>query len=411
MIKVRPNQLLLLLYTLFIIYGGLFPFVDWRLPSQSLMEVWMQMLGERVSRSDLLTNILAYIPLGFLISSVCSARFGNFSRILLTVILGSLLSFSMECLQMFLPARTSSSVDLLLNMISTFSGALSFSWVCGKSSLGEWCAKWRSKHFNDGKFTEIGLLVVALWGATQLAPFVPSIDIGDIKNGLKPLWLTLNDLSLFNVYRTVTYALNICALGSVLLLILRFKDRVLFWIALYCGIVLLGKIVITGRQLSLEAIVGLAAGILLTTVIRRLPKDGHILVGACSVAGAFIAEELRPDVLQTVAFREFNWIPFSGQMAENLSGIGAIIDGLWPFTAMGAFAVARVSLGRKIYASLIGIFFAVAVFVLEYTQSFIIGRYPDITPAILAVTGWSIPLIFYNQKLQSGQSRRSRIEK
>ena len=271
--------------------------------------------------------------------------------------------------------------------------------------------EWRSKHFNDGKFTEIGLLVVVLWGATQLAPFVPSIDFGDIKNGLKPLWLTLNDLSRFNGYRTVTYALNIGALGAVLLLILRFKNRVLFWIASYCGIVLLGKIAITGRQLSLEAIVGLAAGILLTIVIRRLPKDGHILVGVCLVAVAFIVEELRPDMSQTVAFREFNWIPFSGQMAENLSGIGAMMNGLWPFTAMGAFAVAHVSLGRKIHASLIGIFFAVVVFFLEYAQSFIIGRYPDVTPVILAVTGWSIPLIFYNQKLQNEQSLRSRIEK
>ena len=357
----------------------------------------MQTFEERVSRSDLLTNILAYIPLGFLISSVCSARLCNFSRILLTVILGSLLSFSMEYLQMFLPARTSSPIDLLLNMLSTLLGAVSFGWLGAGSSLGERLREWRQFWLNDGKIADIGLFVIALWGAMQLAPFVPSLDVGDLKNSLKPLWLTLNELSRFNIYQAITYTLNIGSLGAVLLLILKLRANAAVWLGLYCGMALLGKITIVGRQLSLEAFVGLVSGILLTIGLHRLPKGRLILAGICSVVVAFIVDELRPDISQTVAFYDFNWIPFYSQVEENLSGIGSIIDGLWPFVAIGFFAVANVSPGRKIHAFLIGLFLAVGVFALEYNQTFIIGRYPDITTVILAVVGWSIPLLVFRE--------------
>lgn len=312
----------------------------------------------------------------------------------MTVVIGSLLSLSMEYLQLYLPARSSSPVDLLLNILSTFLGALSFNWLEKESSLGEWLGGFRESWFNYGRVTEIGLIVIALWGAAQLAPFVPSLDFGGLKNGVKPIWLTLHDLSRFNGYRAVTYALNIGSLGAVLLLILKFRAKAPVWLGLYCGATLLGKITIVGRQLSMEALVGLVAGVLLTVGFKSLPRDGVIFAGICSVATAFIVDELRPDML-TVELHDFNWIPFNSQMTENVSGIGNIVDGLWPFAALGFFAVVYASSGRKIHALSSGVFLALGVFFLEYAQSFVAGRYPDITTVILAVVGWAIPLMIF----------------
>lgn len=118
--------------------------------------------------------------------------------------------------------------------------------------------------------------------------------------------------------------------------------------------------------------------------------------GICSVAVAFIVDELRPDITAADLY-DFNWIPFCSQMTENVSGIGSIFDGLWPFAAIGFFAVAHVSPGRKIHALSSGLFVASAVFALEYAQTFIAGRYPDITTVILAVVGWSIPLLVFRE--------------
>ena len=396
MIKIRSQHLFLFLYCLFIIYGSLFPLVGWNAPDQSLSEAWRQSLGRHISRSDLLTNFMVYIPFGFLLSSVWSGRSGNGGRVAVTVLLGSVLSFSLEYIQLYLPARTSSPVDLLLNVLSTLSGALLFCWVGAGSCFGVWLGELRHNRFMRGSTTGIGLLVMALWGAAQLAPFVPSLDVGDLKNGLKPLWLTLRDLSRFNDARAVAYALNISSLGAILLLIMKLRNKVPVWLGLYCGMVLLMKISIAGRQLSLEALTGLVVGIFVTVGFCRLPKGGVTVAGIFSVAAALIVEGLRSD-LTTVELHSFNWIPFNSQMMENVSGIGSIIDGMWPSAALGFFALVHASSGRKINVFLCGLVLAGGVFVLEYSQSFIAGRYPDITPVILAVVGWSIPLLVYRE--------------
>jgi hypothetical protein len=235
-----------------------------------------------------------------------------------------------------------------------------------------------------------------LWVAAQLAPFVPSLDLGDLKNGLKPLWQTFHDLSRFSGYRAIVYALSIGGLGAVLSLIRKVRDNVSVWLCFYCGMVLLAKTMIVGRQLSLEALFGLAVGVVMTTGFCRLTRGGVMLAGICSVAAAVIIETLRPDPT-TVELHPFNWIPFGSQMAENVSGIGSMIDGLWPFAALGFFAVYQARSGRKISVISSGVCVAVAVFALEYGQSFVAGRYADITTVILAVVGWSIPLLFVRE--------------
>jgi hypothetical protein len=267
-----------------------------------------------------------------------------------------------------------------------------------KSGFGEMFCCWRSNWFQDGRVADIGLFVIALWSAAQLAPFVPSLDVGDLKNGLKPLWKTLHDLYRFNGYRAVTYALNISSLGVVLLLILKLRGRVPLYLGLYCGMTLLLKMSIAGRQLSLEALVGLVLGILLTIGLQRLPRGGLLIAGIFSVAVAFIVDAVRPD-MTTVELHDFNWIPFSSQMTENVSGIGSIIDGIWPFSAIGFFAVVHAFPCRKVNAFSVGVFLAIGVFALEYAQSFIDGRYPDITAVILAGVGWWIPLRIYKESL------------
>ena len=173
MIQIRSNYLYLCLYLLFIVYGSLFPLADWRTPEHKLLEVWQQAMGQHLSRSDLLTNFLVYIPLGFLLSSVCSTRFGTLARVMLVVTFGFLISFSMEYLQLFLPARSSSPVDLLLNTLSTLSGAIAYRWLGNKSTRGEWFGEWCHNHFHPGRVTDIGLTVIAIWGGCATCSVCP----------------------------------------------------------------------------------------------------------------------------------------------------------------------------------------------------------------------------------------------
>lgn len=392
MLSTRSRHLFLFLYTAFIVYGSLFPLMDWSMPSAGLFTAWSQAAGKHISRSDLITNIFAYVPFGYLLSAAFPGRFPPVRLLLLSLLGGLALSCAMEYCQLFLPARTSSPIDLLLNAVSSVSGALLFCWTGRGSRLGETLRLWRSNCFQEGRVPDIGIAVVAAWGASQLAPFVPSIDIGGLKNGLKPIWLTLHDPSRLNGFRLLTYGLYISSLGAVLRLIATSRSRVPVWLALFCGAVLVGKIVV-GRQLSLEALGGLVLAVVVTALLQRSAPGRCVLWGAGAAVAAFVLDELRPELLASAVLHGFNWVPFRSQMSESLSGIGSIIEGLWPFSLLGFFTVVQYPSLRKTLLFPAGVILATAVLSLEYAQTAIVGRYPDITTVVLAIAGWAIPLL------------------
>jgi glycopeptide antibiotics resistance protein len=397
MISTRLISFPLFLYLLFIVYGSLFPLVDWSAPQHGLFEVWLATLVKPASCSDLLTNAVAYIPVGFLLQAVFTDRSKRIVSFLLTVLIGFSLSFLLEYIQLYLPARTSSPIDLLMNTLSTMLGAVVFFWLRSGAWLGDRLQQWRHKQIIAGRIGTIGIAVIGLWGAVQLAPFVPSLDIGDIRYGLKQLWLTLHDISRFNGYRAVTYTLNIAALGAVLHLILYCRNRTLHLLWLLGSVVFLCKIFIAGRQLSLEALVGLAVGGFTALFFRRMDSRTIPLTGVCLVIAAFVADEMRPDLLQVSGKQSFNWIPFASQLQENVTGISSILGGLWPFVAAGFFVLMHNSVSeRKISTTVTCMVLAGVVFIFEYLQTYIVGRYPDSTTVLLGVVGWLV-VIWYGK--------------
>jgi VanZ family protein len=308
--------------------------------------------------------------------------------------MGTMLSVTMEYLQMFLPGRTSSLNDVLLNTLSSCFGGL-FAWGQGQQSrFGKRLRTLRQKCFNAGRLTDIGLIILGAWALMQLAPFVPSLDFGDIKNGLKPIWYTMQDLSRFDVYKTATYSLYIAALAAVLRLVLRYSRAIFLWHFIFVGSVLLCKVGIVGRQLSLEAIAGFCVGTCILLVVQLLPKSRIPLLALGFVVAGFAVDELRPVISVPADFHDFSWIPFNSQIDNNMKGIGSIVEGLWPFAAMAYFFIAAGVVKRPIMAVFWGGGLACIVLLLEVAQKQIPGRYPDITIVLLAVVGWSLPWLF-----------------
>lgn len=72
----------------------------------------------RSSRLDLVENILLFIPLGFFYRMTTGRQGALF--------LGAGLSFGIETLQLFIPARTTNFIDFLANTLSAGLGALTF---------------------------------------------------------------------------------------------------------------------------------------------------------------------------------------------------------------------------------------------------------------------------------------------
>jgi hypothetical protein len=282
-----------------------------------------------------------------------------------------------------------------LNGISTLGGVLIARNVEGHTNIGQRLFSLRSKWFLSGKVADMGLAVMGLWVLSQLAPFVPSLDWGNLKSGLKPLWHTLHDPGRFNLYQAAAYALTVGGLAGIAILVMIDKNRIVGIFAFFVAAVFLCKIPVVGRQLSLEAISGLFAGLVMLVLWRSLPRRVVPVAVAVVILAAFVIDELRPVVdSQTIAY-QFNWIPFRGQLA-NESGFVSILEGLWPFSALAYLSLIMFPQHRYLAALLGGLFLVSIVAVLEWTQQFIPGRYPDITQVLLAVVGWVFPWLYIN---------------
>jgi len=196
---------LALIYTGLIFYASLYPFSDWR--SQGILP-WA-FLGSSLPRYwtgfDVATNVIGYVPLGFLL--VLSAlRVGRdrFAVVTATLLAG-LLSFSMESLQSYLPARVPSNVDLGLNLLGAWLGAVFASVMERLGGIDRW-SRFRSRWFvADARGA---LVLLAMWPLALLFPAAVPFGLGQVQERLEaaltdalldtPLlnWLPVRDIEL-----------------------------------------------------------------------------------------------------------------------------------------------------------------------------------------------------------------------
>ncbi|MEO8167721.1 MAG: VanZ family protein, partial [bacterium] len=77
------------------------------------------------SMSDyIVTNIILFMPLGFVLAFLARRRFGFFKAMFIVVLAGTVLSSSVEFLQLFLPFRYTSFIDVYSNAAGTLVGFL-----------------------------------------------------------------------------------------------------------------------------------------------------------------------------------------------------------------------------------------------------------------------------------------------
>lgn len=117
--------LLALVLTALIVYASLYPFAGWRWPGDL---GWIDLLVLPYppwrDRFDIVANLVGYVPLGALVF-VAGVRSGGQPGgwWILAVVAGSMLSYSMELTQQFLPGRYPSALDWQLNSAGALIGA------------------------------------------------------------------------------------------------------------------------------------------------------------------------------------------------------------------------------------------------------------------------------------------------
>jgi len=382
-------------YALLLIYGTLFPFNGWLTRDTGVWELLMQRGIQKTSKADILTNLLVYMPFGLLLMRSLKNRSSSLQGLVLVTVVSFLLSLALEYLQTRLPGRVPSILDLGLNTFGGFLGALIALSLSPDTMVGNRLYRLRANYIHPGASANLGLLALGFWVLSQLSPLVPSIDVGNLRNGLKPLWYTLLSPVTLEWMRVIEYAFSITAAGVISSTLLRTRYNALFLFAGFISLVLLLKIPVIGRQLSLEAVLGLAIGLVFTFIVYDRSLRTRLLIAAFALTGMVLASSLHVPANAVAGYpTAFNWVPFRSHLSNNITGLIDILGSLWPFVALAYLAwIANVRLrGLLIVAGAIGIF--LIMFMLEWYQQYQPGRSPDITDAIIATLAWLAPWFY-----------------
>ena len=165
---------LALLYTLLIVFASLFPFEGWRVQGISPWVFATAPLPPPYwTWFDVNTNIIGYVPLGFLLA-LGGVRSGMRAwAILWAALCGAVLSLSMEFLQIYLPRRVPSNMDFVLNAAGALVGAVLAAGLEWLGLLERWSV-FRERWF--GHQPHGGLVLIGLWPLALLFP--PALPFG-----------------------------------------------------------------------------------------------------------------------------------------------------------------------------------------------------------------------------------------
>ncbi|MGB5103610.1 MAG: VanZ family protein [Steroidobacteraceae bacterium] len=173
--------LLLAVFLALILYVSLYPF-GFDADGPPVLETLRMLTWARASRSDMFNNVLLYAPLGFCLALVLEPRLGRIGGIVATVLLGAMLSLSMEILQASIAPRVPSLTDLSLNALGAALGATAGSaWYL----LG---ARMAPQASPQGRSAAVAVTIVVLWLLARLWPLMPDASLRQLKRAVRPLF-------------------------------------------------------------------------------------------------------------------------------------------------------------------------------------------------------------------------------
>ena len=277
-------------YTLFIMYGSLSPFDGWREPGFDFLDVLRTPFQFTFTAFDAVVNLLSYLPFGLLIGLTARARFGAPMSVMIGLCAGVLLSASMEYLQMYLPTRISSNMDLLTNSSGALLGAVLAVSITSWTGLFSRITRWRNEFFGHGKEMDFGLALLALWTFGQINPSLPMLGNVFISGVASQPFVKLTPVP-FNIWESSVVTLNLLMLGTLMLTLLRVPRNIVMALPVILSVVALLKFITAALLLkswalllwiNSEAVFGMMMGILLLFAALWLPRSAAIGFGAAA---------------------------------------------------------------------------------------------------------------------------------
>lgn len=362
-----PRVGFLALITIFIVYGSLYPFA-FHVPSDATgpFRALLGTLRDWDGRGDLLSNILLYLPFGFVLTHALPARIPVAVRLPVAIVAATVLSSVMELTQFYDAGRVTSMGDVYANVIGASVGAV----TCALLGAG---MRWPLVGELD-RHPDAALLLAAFVGY-RLYPYVPVID-------LHKYWHAVGGWFLHPVpppSDLARFAVTWLFIAVVVEALYGFR-RWLLLFPLFAAGIFLGRILIVDLTLTPADVIGAAiAFILWAGPLRWLP--GRPVVFALLFAGLIAALRLQPFSFSPTPLRGFGWIPFFSLMHGSIGvAIQAFLEkcfqyggSIWLLRRCGMRLTAAVALT------------AALLFVTSYAEIYLPDRSGEITDAAMAV--------------------------
>ena len=173
---------LALIYVGLVLYANLYPFAEWRDQGIAPWAFLAAPLTRYWTWFDVAANVAGYAPLGFLLTLGALRTGRGTHAVLVTTLCAAGLSLIMEAMQSYLPARVPSNVDLVLNVLGAWLGAVVAALLEKMGAIAQW------NRFRERWFVEHargGLVLLALWPVALMFPASVPFGLGQVLERLE----------------------------------------------------------------------------------------------------------------------------------------------------------------------------------------------------------------------------------
>ena len=346
LLRTRLPHVLAALYGVAIVYASLEPFSPWLPPPPGTP--FFLFGGVRFVRYDALLNVLAYVPFGLFVA--LSVHGTTAARVAKATLIGAAMSFAMESLQMYVPPRIASPLDVATNSLGALLGATLAAPALHSPRARRVLYRARGRLFLPGHLGDIGLGLLLLWLFAQTNPGIPLFGITFDADAIDPAGapaIAPTDAAGVLV-QAAGSAFQVLGVGLFVALLLRRRAYAGRVATVIIGGALLLKVVAAALMLKpaawqtfvkLPALAGIVAGAVLLRIALGLARPVQVALCAVAVLSALGAPLFAPESLAGRApVSLFEWQ--YGQLL-NFNGLTRTVLLAWPvLTAAWLFALA-----------------------------------------------------------------------
>lgn len=320
-----------------VVYGSLHPFSGWRDTGVSPLAFLEGGWPRYWTVFDLVANVAVYLPLGFLLTLALVRLPGRFTAIALATLLAAAVSFCLECLQTWLPARVPSNLDLACNTLGGLLGALAAHHT-GPRFFPR-LAAWQHKAIAPIPHAELGLTLLGLWLLVPLSPEILLFGAGDLRQALGLAGALPFAAPSFMLSEAAITACNTIAVGLLVRLLLARTGQAYMAVPLFLGSGLLVRTLAAAiligpgdafTWLTPGAQMGLMVGVVVLSVTLLLPLTPRLMLAALALMAGTVLVNMTPpnpySAAALAAWRQGHFLNFNG-----LTKWASI---LWPFLTL-----------------------------------------------------------------------------